>query len=198
MDDAISNKDTQLYAELCVKFIEMALFPFPKFMFWKKVDWNKVPWYEVIELYSYVVKLNSPKLNFPILNESKKNKEKLPWEYRGRNWYFWLSLFAKAYGWNSDTVSKLDLDTAIGLFQELQIDMQLDREFQWGLSEIAFPYNPSTKKSEYHPLERPEWMRPIAQAPKKIKIRKDMMPVGNVINPDEEELKRREELANAK
>ena len=196
MEDAISNKDTQLYFEQCVKFIEMALFPLPV-TFWKKVDWGKLPWYELIEIYSYIIKVNSPHINFPILNESKKKNEKLPWEYRGRNWYFWLNLFAKTYGWDADTVSRLDIDTAIGLFQESQIDEQLGREFQWGLSEISYVYNHSTKKSEFKALERPDWMKPIAQAPKKIKIRKDMMPVGNVINLDEEELKRREALANA-
>lgn len=190
MEDAISNKDTFAYSELCVQFIEMALFPLSRF--WKsKVDWQKVPWNEVIGLFSIVSQVNSPQLNFPILIESKKKQEKLPWEYKGREWYFWLNLFATAYGWNSDTVSKLDLDTAIGLYQELQIDGQLDREWWWGLSEISYPYNSSTKKAEFKALERPDWMKPIAQEPKKIKIRKDMMPVGNVINLDEEELERR-------
>lgn len=177
MEDAISNKDTFAYSELCVKFIEMALFPLKE-----KIDWSLVPWNETLEIFSTVAKENSPKIKFPILLESKKNKEKLPWEYRGREWYFWLNLFAHAYGWASDTVSHLDIDTAIGLYQETQIDSQLEKEFQWGMSEIAYPYNSSTKKSQYKPLERPDWMKPIAQEPKKIKIRKDMMPVGNVIN----------------
>jgi hypothetical protein len=190
MEDAISNKDTFAYYELCVQFIEMALFPL--YRFHRKLDWNKVAWNEVIEVFSIVSQINSPQLDFPILVESKKRQEKLPWEYKGRDWYFWLNLFATSYGWDSDTVSILDIDTAIGLYQELQIDSQLDREWWWGLSEISYPYNSSTKKSEFKALERPDWMKPIAQAPKKVKIHKDMMPLGNVINLDEEEMQRRE------
>lgn len=177
MEDAISNKDTQLYFELCVKFIEMALFPYTK-----KLDWGKVSWYEFLEIYSTVIKENSPRLEFPILTESKKESKKLPWEYKGRNWYFWLNLFAKSYGWDSDTVSKLDIDTAIGLFQETEIDHQMNKEWEWSLSELAFPYNESTKKSEYKPLDRPYWMLPIAEHPKKVIVPKDMMPMGNVID----------------
>lgn len=187
MEDATSNKDTFAYSELCVQFIEVALFPLDE-----RIEWNKVPWTEVVELFSLVAQENSPKIKFPILLESKNNKEKLPWEYRGRVWYFWLNLFARAYGWNGDIVSKLDIDTAIGLFQEIQIDNQLDREFHWGLSEISYPYNSSTKKSEYRPMERPDWMKPVVQEPKRVKIRRDMMPVGNVLNLDEEEQKRKD------
>ena len=77
----------------------------------------------------------------------------------------------------------LDIDTAIGLYQEISIDDQFEKEWEWSLSEIAFPYNQSTKKQEYKPLERPEWMLPIS--PKQLptmKMRKDMMPVGNIVD----------------
>jgi hypothetical protein len=123
-------------------------------------------------------------LNFPILtSQTKENDNKLPWEYDGRGWYFWLNLFAKSYGWDEKTIGELDIDTAIGLYQETQIDEQLDREWEWGMSEIAYPYNDRTKKSEFRQLPRPDWMMPMA--PKHVpvvKIRKDMIPVGNVIS----------------
>jgi hypothetical protein len=66
------------------------------------------------------------------------------------------------------------------------LEEQLDKEWTYSLSEIAFPYNSSTKKSEYKPLDRPEWMLPIS--PKQlpvIKMRKDMMPMGNIVDMTE-------------
>jgi len=54
------------------------------------------------------------------------------------------------------------------------------------LSEKSVEYVPSTKKSKFVPLSRPEWMQAVAK-PKKIvktKILKSMMPAGLVVNLD--------------
>ena len=66
------------------------------------------------------------------------------------------------------------------------VDEQMRDEWQWGLSEKSVEYVPSTKKSKFVPLSRPEWMQAVAK-PKKIAktmIRKDMLPAGNIINLD--------------
>lgn len=176
MDDAISAKDFDAYFSYTVQFIEMASSSV-------SIDWNKVPWYETAQAYSEAARLNSPSIDFPILHGDRVDNKKAPWEYEGRSWFFWLNLFASNYGWNADTVSELDIDTAIGLYQEISLNDQLDKEFTYGLSEIAFPYNTSTKKQEFRPMERPDWMKPLI--PKQlpvIKMRKDMLPMGNIIN----------------
>ena len=87
----------------------------------------------------------------------------------------------------------MDIDTAIGAYQELSIDEQLQKEWEWGLSEVAYSYDSSTKKSRYVPLQRPAWMNPII--PKQlpvVKMRKSHLPVGNVIDVQEEAKKRKE------
>jgi hypothetical protein len=176
MDEDISHKDFDNYYLALVRFIEMSLSS-------PQIDWGLVPWYEAITAYSQVVKLNSPTLEFPILIGAKGENKKLPWEYDGRAWYFWLHLFAKFYGWSEDAIGNLDIDTAIGLYQETQIDEQMEREWTYSLSETAYPYNQATKKQEYKPLARPEWMLPIAPKHNQtIMIRKDLMPMGNIVN----------------
>lgn len=180
MDDAVLGKDFDKYYICLVQFIETSMSPF------REIEWKVVPWYEAITAYSEAVKLNLPTLEFPILASTKAENKKLPWEYDGRQWYFWLHILASNYGWDEYKIGDTDIDTALGLYQEILLEEQLDKEWTYSLSEIAFPYNSSTKKSEYKPLDRPEWMLPIS--PKQlpvIKMRKEMMPVGNIIDMTE-------------
>lgn len=139
----------------------------------------------VFTLFLEAFTINSPRMNFPILKSAADKNEKLPWEYEGRSWYFWLNLLSEKYGWNMDYISLLDIDDAIGLYQEIEIDRQLQKEWEWGLSEIAYQYDKASKSSKFHPLSRPSWMRPIAPKPKIIKIKRDFLPVGNVIGTNE-------------
>ena len=160
-----------------VKFIEATI------VSKDKINWEEIPWFQFLEIYSECIIVNSPSIDFPILHGAGGDKSKLPWEYTGRAWYYWFNLFARNYGWTENIIANLALDTAIGLYHEIEIDGQLNREWEWGLSEIAYPYNKGTKKSEYKPLARPTWMKPLV--PKQlpvVRIRKDMMPVGNIID----------------
>lgn len=188
LDIAISKHDITEIFNCMVSFIEMAIVPSPSGIMWKDV-----PWFDFMEIYTSVIALNSPSIKFPILQGNHKDaKKKLPWEYEGRAWYFWLNLFAKSYGWDEEKIANLDIDTAIGIYQEISIDEQLQKEWEWGLSEIAYPYNKNTKKSEYKPLERPTWMLPIM--PKQlpvVKMKKSFLPQGNVIDLQEQEKQKR-------
>ena len=145
------------------------------------------PWSEVSELYVEAVKVNQPRIKFPIFNSKEKGKKK-PWEYEGRTWYFWLNTLASRYGWSAEQIGELDLDDAIGLYEEIIVDEQHEREWQWNLSERAFVYNKTTKQSNYKSLERPDWMSmydPSEPQPvKKIRIPVKAMPVGNIISLD--------------
>ena len=189
LDIAISKHDFTAIFNCMVSFIEMAIVPSPS-----NVKWENVPWYDFVFIYSTVISINSPSIEFPILRGGKEEEKKLPWEYDGRAWYFWLNLFAKHYGWSETQIAELDIDTAIGAYQEISIDEQLGKEWEWGLSEIAYPYNKSTKKSEYKPLQRPNWMLPMV--PKQlpvIRMKKSFLPQGNVIDLQAEEEKKRED-----
>lgn len=139
----------------------------------------------VLGLYLDAYALNIPRKNFPILKQQIENKEKMPWEYEERAWYFWVNLLSANYGWTMEYIAKLDIDDAIGLYQETEIDKQFNREWQWGLTELAYPYDETTKKSKFHPLTRPQWMMPIVPKPKIIKMRKNMIPIGKIEGQDE-------------
>ena len=93
----------------------------------------------------------------------------------------WLHLFAKAYGWSSEYIANLEIEDGVALLQEIIVDNQLQREWEWGMNEMAYPYNQMTKKSEFKPLDRPSWMQKKYEAPKKIKIPIHLIPLGNVI-----------------
>lgn len=144
-------------------------------------------WIEIAQLYNETLSANQPTKNFPILNTREKSK-KLPWEYSGRGWYFWLHVFAINYGWDESYIAEMDIDDAVGLYQEILIDNQLDQEWEWGLSEVAYGYDKVTKKSKFNSLPRPDWMRgitPEKKAVKKIRMPKRMMPQGEVLILDE-------------
>lgn len=187
LDTATSKHDFNLIFNSMVKFIEVAVSPSPS-----GVEWDKVPWYEFLEIYSKVIEINSPKIEFPVMRGSGTNTKKQPWEYEGRSWYFWFNLFAKHYGWTELYIANLDIDDALGLYQELQIDDQLQKEWEWGLSEIAYPYEASTKKQKYKPLQRPNWMMPMV--PKQlpvVKMKRAHLPMGNIIDLQEMEKNKR-------
>ena len=143
-------------------------------------EYQETVWYKTVQDYEMALGANVPTKPFPLLKSKEKN-EKMPWEYEGRTWYYWMHIFSNNYGWTEDQIAKLDIDTAIGLLQEILITRQEEREWQWSLTEIAYPYNKDTKKSEFHFLPRPDWMKKIVQPPPKVKIRVNEMPQGRII-----------------
>ena len=150
------------------------------------VEIDDPPWMDVRALYDQCVIENQPRIQFPIFRSKEKGKPSA-WDYEGRSWYFWLNIFAKNYGWTPEIVEDLDLDDAVGLYEEILVEDQFSKEWQWGLSEMAYPYNKSTKKQHFKPLGRPDWMvvHSSDQPQKKVKIPIKSLPVGVVINLDE-------------
>ncbi len=187
IDNAASKKDYELLFSNMVIFIEAAIIP-PK----EEIKWNEVAWFDFVSIYYKAIELNSPTLSFPFLQERQKEEKKLPWEYEGRAWFFWLNLFAKNYGWDEKTIEELDIDTALGAMQEIFIDEQMEKEWDWGLSEIAYPYDTSTKKSKFKPLDRPAWMMPIIpkQMPT-VRMHRKHLPIGNIIDLQAQEADRK-------
>lgn len=117
----------------------------------------------------------------PPKKEAKDTGEKISWNYDGRTLAIWINAFASAYHWTLNEILNLPLNTAVYLYQEIAVSEQLEREWQYSLTELAYPYNETTKKSEYKPLPRPDWMS--VEADKLIpvsKINVDMLPFGVV------------------
>ena len=155
-----------------------------------KGSFNKKPWYYTVSVFAECSLVNQPTTEIPLL-KAKEKGEDVPWDYIGRDWYWWVNLFAHNYGWKSEDVAKLDIDDAVALLQEIQVDEQMEKEWRYGLSELAYEYVPSTKKSKFRPLPRPDWMMVTKEnykpkTPKKVKILASMMPMGNIVNLDEE------------
>lgn len=146
--------------------------------------WEAVSWIEAITAFLSISSLNTVHLDLPLLTikEQIKDQFSVPWDYPGRGWYIWLNIFAKEYGWRADYIAEMEVDDAFALLQEIEVDRQLEREWDWQTTELAYPYNKDTKKSEFKPLSRPVWMRPKVGPPKAKRIPKALMPIGNVID----------------
>jgi len=61
-------------------------------------------------------------------------------------------MLAKNYGWTLEYVSMLQVEEALAKIQEILVDEQLEHEFFYGLSEVAYSYDSSTKKSKFVPM----------------------------------------------
>ncbi len=132
-----------------------------------------------MNFYYFCVARIAPR-KIPMLGIKDKNEKPIPWDYDGRNYYFYVHLLAKKYGWTKEYIDGMEVSDVFSFIQEALTDEQLEREFVYSLSEVAYPYNKSTKKNEYRPLERPSWMWIKAPQIKKIKIPKAFMPQGVV------------------
>lgn len=175
IDKAVENDITK-FPELVISYISTALLIPRKLL-------SSSPWQYVIYLYIFAKQINSPK-KIPILQGKVSGKEDKPlgWDYPGRGWVYWTHLLAKEYGWGLEYIQGLDIDVALAHLQEILTEDQLNREFLWSMSEIAYPYNSSTKQSKFSPLKRPYFMASTAPEIKKIRIRKDLMPMGVIVD----------------
>lgn len=152
--------------------------------------YNQADWFRVILLF-YACLSKSPQVELPITSPSDDERYKEDdWSYEGRNWHLYSHMLASAYGWTLEYISQLQVGEALAKIQEILTDKQLEHEFVYGLSEIAYPYNSQIKKNIFKPLDRPHWMKQkIESVVPRFKIAKDMLPIG-VINmsdviPDE-------------
>jgi len=144
-------------------------------------NFSQLPWFEVINAYITLIRLNSPKLDLPLLHATSEG-ERVPWEYEGRTWYAWAKIFSGAFGWSLEYIADLDIDDAIALLQEIKADEQTQREWEWLLTEISYD-----KHGKHKELPRPYWMRGviIPDNTKPTKIKKSMLPVGNIVRWNE-------------
>lgn len=143
--------------------------------------WEKKPYKTPVESLVKGFQTFNPDNSLPILHAPKSDRESDA-EYKGRTWNYFSHLLASAYGWTLEYIAGLDVNEALGHIQEVLTKEYLDQEFQHSLSEVAYVYNKSTKKSDYKPLPKPYWMRPIAKPIKRFRIKRSLLPVGYVID----------------
>ena len=151
------------------------------------IDFSALPWFEVANAYISAELVNYPQIKFPLL-KSAGNAEKAPWNYEGRSWYSWSHTIANSYGWELDYIAELDIDDAIGLIQEINVDEQLSKEWEWALSEKSVVYN-RDGKGVFKELDRPDWMQDtifMDRTTQIVKIPKSMLPMGNVVRWSDE------------
>jgi hypothetical protein len=178
--EATTRRDTRQISNLISDFLVVA-FPSSTAEEWLSLDWELA-----FSTLADVITANKIRIKIPLLEAdnrtNKKEEKKDPWEYQGRSWAYWANVFAKAYGWTLPQIEELEIEDALQLMQEIQLDDQFEKEWEWSQTEIAYPYDAASKKSTYKPLARPTWMRPIPEAPKLVKIRKEFLPLGNIIS----------------
>jgi hypothetical protein len=144
---------------------------------------STLPWKEVAAAYGVIVSMNFNIKLLPFMKAQKKRieDERNVWDYPGRLWYSYSHKMLSEYNWKLSDVAELDVDDAFALIQEILVSEQLNREWEWTLSEKSVGYDEASKKSKFIELPRPDWMMPIPKPPKKMKMPKFMMPKGNVI-----------------
>jgi hypothetical protein len=117
--------------------------------------------------------------------KAEKKPDKMAWEYIGQTWWKWVDAFSSRYGWSLDAIENLKVIDATHLIQEIFVNEQLTKEWQWLLSERCFIYDEASKKSKFNELKRPKWMSKqvtTQHADAQMKIPISMLPVGNIIH----------------
>lgn len=149
------------------------------------VDLNKLPWYEAISLFTELQSLNTIRKELPIFEASKiEEKKDPPWEYSGRSWYKYLHILASAYNWSIEYIENLVVEDAFSLLEEIYLNDQLQKEWEWSISSRSVGYEKNTNKPKFIELPRPPWMQGTITRNDipKITIEARQMPVGNVID----------------
>jgi hypothetical protein len=102
-----------------------------------------------------------------------------PWDYEGRELYIWIHTLASTYGWSREEILGLVPEEAVIYVQEIMLDDQFKREWEYGLSGQGMIYSSRTRTSHFRPLLRPSWM--VKREPTVVKMPKSLLPMGNVI-----------------
>jgi hypothetical protein len=171
---AVDTKSAEMLADAICKFVSTAICVPEETI--QNADWK-----DVALAFSSCIEENEIDRTIPLFKYNEKQDEEV-WEYPGRGWYVWWHKFSKEFGWTSDIIAELDVDDAFKLLQEMLLSEQLEREWQWSLSEKSSGYDENTKKGKYIELPRPSWMaKPKREQPKVIQIPRSLLPVGNVV-----------------
>ena len=177
------EQGTPNFPELLYAYFSIALDIYPK-------NYDTVYWKESIAAFLKIHSVTVPEKTLPLISRHNDSKEKKDaWDYSGRLWFFYSNIIASVYGWGIKQIASLPVREALAYIQEILTDKQLEHEFVWSTSQVAYAYNKSTKKSDFKSLQRPYWMFAEKEEPKKIPIKRSLLPVGNVIRLEDAEAK---------
>ena len=177
LENAAKNDDSGAIADALFSYLSACIPEIDREMF------NSMPWYEVINAYGSLASLNRIKGDFAIISRQIGHSKPVPWDYPERTKTVWIHMLADAYHWSKIDIENLDVEDAVALVQEIQVDEQIQREFEHSLSEIAYQYDKASKKSKFVPLHRPPWMVLRKELPK-TRLPKAYLPMGKVITAE--------------
>jgi hypothetical protein len=170
--DFISDSESEAFPDRVFAYLSASL-SIPV----KKLE--KKSWEETVKSLLKEASRFSPNRDLPMLKDAPKDSgEKVQWDYPNRTWNYYSHLLAQAYGWTLEYIAELDVDEALAHLQEILTDEHLEHEFVYSLSEIAYPYSKQTKTSHFKPMKRPYWMRVAVKPIQKMRMRRDLLPVG--------------------
>lgn len=138
---------------------------------------------ELLEIYNALIRLNVPRVQIPLLtvhNKLEEEREEEPWSYLNRNIVSWVFLVtSRAHISLSDTLD-MNIDDFFAFLQEALVDEQMEKEWFYSLSEVAYQYDSGSKQSRFIPMQRPSWMMNVRSKRQLKTIPYDMMPKGLV------------------
>lgn len=171
---AVANGGYKELAHHVCQYVATALSIFPE-------DIENLPWEEVADAFAEIVNVNALNFEIPLLLNKSKDDTKVPWDYDGRNWYFWLHSIAKEFGWTIEYIAEMNIEDGVKILQEILVNEQMQKEWSWALSEKSVQKVGNDYK--FKELPRPDWMRystkPIHRTV--IQIPEHLMPMGNII-----------------
>lgn len=147
-------------------------------------DLEDVTGTEALIAYATLNALNRWQWELPFMREPQAPRQLPAYEYPNRVWAWWVHKLSSRYGWTRDEVFNLWPEEAACYLQEIFVAEFDETEERRSLSELAYHYDRGSKTSRYVPMPRPAWMVPSVP-PRPHKVRKDMLPVGNVVKLDD-------------
>jgi len=168
--DAIEGGDNEQAAALIARYFELSGF-----------DTTQLSGVEQLICLTPLLELNRVKMLFAFQKYPAGEHDKPPYEYNGRNWAWWVHKLATRYGWTSDYIFNLWPEEAAAYLQEIIVSEYDELDERRSLSKVAYQYNKATKEYNFHPIPRPGWIIEDKKKTKPRRVRRDMLPVGNVI-----------------
>jgi len=153
----------------------------------KDSDINDLNGKEFLYVYLVLTEFNSFNIELPFLKPNPDmgdgTQKEVVYDYTDRQWATWISLLAKTYGWAASDIYQMYPEEVACYVQEAIVTNYHETELQRSLSKIAYKYDEGRKLYKFIPSPLPYWMASgLTEEDKKIPIRKDMMPMGNVMD----------------
>jgi hypothetical protein len=126
---------------------------------------------------------NAPTFLLPFMTQKPGKSPPAPaYDYPDRGFAVWVHRLASRYGWTRHYVmNELSPEEVMAYLQEILVSEHYEYEAVRVLSEVAYKYDKGAKKMKYRPLPMPAWMAGRTGEPKKMRIHKRMLPMGDVV-----------------